>query len=180
MFKIINSFNEIIVYGPKTLVICDIDNTLFYWKKKSKDFYYLIPKDYALTDDEIENEASDFLKVYKTLCSPIMTDSIGFNNLLNKLNLLTGSKIIFLTARTIDINNNNKFTRKHFEANNLVYDDYDIHYTNNSISKGEYIKTHINLNDYDEILFIDDYITYIKTVNDIFPNIKCYKFEIKQ
>lgn len=83
-----------------------------------------------------------------------MTDSKGFDNLLNKINSLHGSKIIFLTARTNDEANNNKFTRNHFKAN-------------------------IDLADCNEKYFIDDFESYIKTVKDIFPNIKCYKFKVK-
>ena len=36
----------------------------------------------------------------------------------------------------------------------------------------------INLSGYEEIIFNDDYESYIILVKDIFPNINCYKFEI--
>ena len=186
MFTTINSFNQIELGNKKSLVICDIDETLLYWNKKSSDFYHMVIDDYNminndcnLTDDEIEKEALEFLKMYKFIFPPIMTDNEGFNNLLNNINSMSGSKIIFLTARTNDPKSNNKYTRKHFEANGLEYDNFEINYTNNLISKGEYIKTHIDLTDYDKIIFIDDYETYIKSVKDIFPNIVCYKFQVK-
>lgn len=187
MFTTINSFDKIQLTNPKSLVICDIDETLLYWNKKSKDFYHIVRDDYnilnkntnSLTEEQLEKEAEEFLQMYKSIFQPKMTDTDGFNNLLNKINSFTGSKIIFLTARTCDKVTNNKFTRKHFETIGLVYDDYEIHYTNNLISKGEYIKSYINLTEYNDIFFIDDYESYIKTVKDIFPTIKCYKFEVK-
>lgn len=186
MFTTINSFNQIELGNKKSLVICDIDETLLYWNKKLKDFYHMVIDDYNminndcnLTDDEIEKEALEFLKMYKFIFPPIMTDNEGFNNLLNNINSMSCSKIIFLTARTNDPATNNKYTRKHFEANGLEYNNFDIHYTNNLISKGEYIKAHIDLTNYDEIIFIDDYEDYIKSVKDIFPGIICYKFQVK-
>ena len=185
MFITINSFNQIKLGNKKSLVICDIDETLLYWNKKSKDFYHMVIDDYNminndcnLTDDKIEKEALYFLNMYKCIFSPTMTDSDGFNNLLNNINSVSGSKIIFLTARTNDPVSNNKYTRKHFKENGLEYDNFEIHYTNNLISKGEYINANIDLKDYDEIIFIDDYETYIKSVKDIFPNIICYKFQV--
>lgn len=185
MFTTINNFNQIELSNKKTLIICDIDETLFYWNKKTKDFYHMLKNDYNmtnnkfnLTDDEIEKEAFEFLNTYKCSFPPTITDPEGFKNLLNNINSSFGSKIIFLTARTSSPSTNNKFTRKHFEINGLEYDNFDIHYTNNLISKGEYIKEYIDLKDWDEIIFIDDYEEYIKSVKDIFPNIKCYKFKV--
>ena len=182
MFIPINSFNDVKLGDPNTLVICDIDETLLYWKKKPEDFYQMVRDDFATilsdyTEEEMKKEAVSWLQIYKCMHSPIMTDVIGFNNLKNNINLLSNSKIIFLTARTNNVETNNKFTRNNFKSIGLEYDDYHIHYTDNKISKGEYIKEHIDLNGYDEIIFIDDYESYIKNVKDIFPNISCYKFE---
>jgi len=190
MFTTINSFNQIELKNKKSFVICDIDETLFYWNKKSTDFYHMVLDAYNVSNNnytnlcnfnnvEIEKEAHEFLKIYKFIYPPIMTDPDGFNNLLNNINLLYGSKIIFLTARKNDLKTNNKFTRKHFETNGLKYDNFEIHYTSNLISKGQYIRENIDLTDYDEIIFIDDYEDYIKSVKDIFPNITCYKFILK-
>jgi hypothetical protein len=185
MITTIVGFNKILLSNPKSLVICDIDETLLYWNKKSIDFYQMVKENFSIINDnpnsltQIEKDALELLKIYKNIFQPTMTDADGFNNLLNKINSLPGTKIIFLTARTNDKVSNNKFTRKHFETNGLVYDDYEIHYTNNIISEGEYIKTYIDLTEYNDIFFIDNYEYNIKTVKDIFPTIKCYKFEVK-
>lgn len=171
MFQTINSFNQIELTKPKSLDICDIDDTLLYWNKKKKDFYDLVKVNHnkvncnnsnSLTYEEIEKEAIDLLLNYKCKFLPNMTDSKGFVDLSNKINSLPGSKIIFLTARKNDKATNNIITRKHFEVNGLVYDNYKIHYTDNMMSKGEYIKKYIDLSNYDEIFFIDDYKSYIK------------------
>jgi len=130
------------------------------------------------TQEQIEKEALDFLNMYKIIFQPKITDPDGFSNLKKKIKLLSESKMIFLTARTSDLKNDNRYTRKHFETIELDYNDWDVHYTNNLISKGEYIKKNIKLEEYDEIIFIDDYESYIKHVKDIFPHINCYKFEI--
>lgn len=178
MFIPICTFNDIIITNSNTLVICDIDNTLIYWNKTPKDFYNTIINDCPdFTQEEIEKEAIDYNNMYRMIKPPCMTDSDGFNNLREKIKSLHNSKIIFLTARTEQVKNNNSFMRKNFKAIDLDYDEFDIHYTNNMISKGEYIQKNINHNDYDKIIFIDDYVSYIKSVKDIFPNTICYKFE---
>lgn len=179
MFIPINTFNDIKLTNPNTLVICDIDDTLVYWDKKKEDYYEMVQNDFPeFSQEEIDKEALDFLNIYKTIFPPKITDPNGFSNLKEKIKLLPSSKMIFLTARTSDLKNDNKFTRKNFETIGLDYNDWEVHYTNNRISKGEYIKKNINLEGYDEIIFIDDYESYIKHVKDIFPHINCYKFEI--
>jgi hypothetical protein len=188
MYKIINSFDDVIINNSNTLIICDIDETLLTWNKKSSDFNHLVKLDFNLKDKEyeeyeeyeeykeIEKEAQCFLNMYRVIVKPEMTDVNGFNNLLDKI-IQTDSQIIFLTARPNN-ESSKKFTRKNFTDIGLDYDKYTIHWTNNnSISKGEYIFNNIDINKYNEIIFIDDYESYIKTVNDILHNIICYKFE---
>jgi hypothetical protein len=178
MFSPINTFNDVKLLNQNTLVICDIDETLFYWKKRPQDFHQIIIEDFPdYTQKQVEEEAIDWLNMYRRMTQPSMTDSDGFNNLRKKIESLPNSKIIFLTARNNCQSDDNKYTRKHFESNKLNYDDFAIHYTDNKISKGEYIKNNIKLDGYRDIIFIDDYVSYIKTVNDALPNIICYKFE---
>lgn len=183
MYKTISSFNDVEIKDTNTLVICDIDETLLTWNKKSSDFYHVVIDDFSLcnakpTEEEIHKEALIWLGMYCEMFAPIMTDANGFHNLLCRIEK-SNSEIMFLTARPKNSNSNN-FTRKNFIDIGLDYDKYSIHYTNNnSISKGEYIKKNINTSSdkYKQIIFIDDYESYIKTVNDILPNIVCYKFE---
>jgi hypothetical protein len=179
MFTTISSFNEIKLENPNTLVICDIDNTLIYWDKKKEDFYQIIQEDFSyFTPEKIEKEATDYFDEYVTINPPKITDSEGFDNLIQKIKLLHGSNLIFLTARYSNISNNNIFTRMNFESIGLNYDDFTVHYTNNKISKGKYIFRNIELKKYNEIIFIDDYEPFIKSVKDILPFVNCYKFQI--
>jgi hypothetical protein len=97
-------------------------------------------------------------------------------NMVKKIKECNG-KLLFLTAR--NKSNHNK-TKQNLTQIGITYNDNDIHYTNNTISKGEYIKNNINVNDWDEIIFIDDYSTYIKSVSDLFPQIICYNFVVKK
>lgn len=187
MYKTISSFNDVEIKDTNTLIICDIDETLLTWNKKLSDFYHMIKDDFSLIDceskytqKEIDKEAQLWLITYCGMFAPMMTDADGFYNLLNRIEK-SNSEIMFLTARPKN-EKNVKFTKKNFTDIGLDYDKYSIHYTdNNSISKGEYIKKNIiikeNKDKYGEINFIDDYESNIKTVNDILPNVICYKFE---
>jgi hypothetical protein len=145
-----------------------------------RDDLSFIDCDRKYTQEEIDKEAQIWLGMYYVMFAPVMTDDNGFHNLLNRIEK-SNSEIMFLTARENN-EKNVKFTRKNFTDIGLDYDKYSIHYTdNNSISKGEYIKKNIiikeNKDKYREIIFIDDYESYIKTVNDVLPNVICYKFE---
>ena len=176
-YKKINSFNQIDIFKSNSLVICDIDNTLLYWNKKPEELYYLVEEFSPNCDEETKKkEANEFLNMYKVIKPPSHTDMDGFSNLLNKLEKNNG-KILFLTARTKS--NAESWTKKNFNSIGLEYDKYEVHYTDNVITKGEYIKNNIQIDKYSEVIFIDDYDTYIKSVLDIFPEIICYKFEIK-
>lgn len=175
-YKTINSFNQIDISKSNTLVICDIDNTLLYWKKKPEELYYLVDEMYPGCDEETKKiQANEFLNMYKNIYPPTNTDSEGFRNLLNKLDE-NSSEIIFLTARTKSCTES--WTKKHFESLGLDYEKYQVHYTDNLVTKGEYIKNNIEIDKYSQVIFIDDYDSYIKSVLDIFPQIICYKFEI--
>jgi hypothetical protein len=175
-YEKINSFNQIDISKLNSLVICDIDDTLLYWNKKPEDLYYLVDELFPNYDKEKKyKEAMQYLNVYKKIQPPIHTDMDRFANLLNKLDENAG-KIIFLTARTKSASES--WTKKNFNSLGLDYDKYQVHYTDNLTTKGEYIKNNIQIDKYSEVIFIDDYDTYIKSVLDIFPEIICYKFEI--
>ena len=45
------------------------------------------------------------------------------------------------------------------------------------MTKGEYIKANINLSQFDNVIFIDDYQSSIASVQALFPEIKCYLFK---
>lgn len=162
----INSFDMVNITKPNSLVICDIDNTLLYWKKKSSELYYLVDELYpGCNNDEKERYANDFLNMYKNIYPPIHTDSEGFDILVKKIENMS-SQLIFLTARQ---KINEKFTKKNLNSIGIDLNKYPIHYTDN------FIET----NKYSEIIFIDDYDSSILSVLNLFPTIICYKFEIE-
>jgi hypothetical protein len=178
MFKTIINFSQVELSNQKTLIICDIDKTLLYWVDKDPaDFYLMLKDDFPdFTEEEIHREALDFVNMYnQVIAKPIHTDFEGFTNMVSKIRQLSESKLIFLTARK---ESDAKYTEKNFKDIGLNYNDFEVYYTNNIVSKGEYIKNNINLSEYEHVIFIDDYESYIKTVYDLFPQTICYKFEI--
>lgn len=173
----INSFDSINITKQNTLVICDIDNTLLYWKKKSSELYYLVDEMYPeCSPEEKERQANSFLNMYKNINPPTHTDLEGFDRLVKRIENMS-SQLVFLTARQ---KISEKFTKKNLNSIGIDPDKYPIHYTDNFITKGEYIKNFIETDKYSEIIFIDDYDSYILSVLHLFPTIICYKFEIEQ
>lgn len=180
MFTSITTFDSIIIDNKKTLLICDIDNTLLYQKPEQEyDFFYqMVKKDFGdiMSEDEIKKEASYFYKMAISIAKPKCTDFNGFMNLEKKIKSLNGT-IIFLTARNLT---SEKYTQNQFSQIGLDYKNYLIHYTNDKITKGEYIKDNIDLSQFENIIFIDDYESYILSVKEYFDNITCYKFVINE
>jgi hypothetical protein len=178
--KIINTFNDISITKENTLILCDIDDTVLTFKHLDKDFMYfynMIKQDFPDEDiDFIVNEARDFYNTYRSYNKPIHTDYEGFTNMVTKLKN-KNSNICFLTARNEEFKD---YTKKDLNNIGINYDDFIIYFTGDKMSKGEYIKNNINLENINEIIFIDDYDNYLKSVIDLYPNIICYKFEYKK
>ena len=84
---------------------------------------------------------------------------------------------MFLTARHSE---SDSWTRRQLKQIGINPEDFEIHYSGSSITKGEYIKRHINLDGKEDVIFIDDYDSFIKSVKDLHPQIKCYKFEVQK
>lgn len=174
--KTINTFNDIILSSENPLVLCDIDSTILYYDKDYYYFYDQLKKDFPYMDEKSLKEDAEYMhNMYIQFFNPKHTDFEGFKNMEQKIKELNG-KIEFITARC---KIGEKFTSKNFKDIGLNYDDYTVHYTDNKISKGEYIKKNIDITKYNEVIFIDDYLEYIQTVLNIFPTIKCYIFDHK-
>lgn len=172
--KSINNFNDIEITKNKTLIICDIDNTLLYHDVKIEKFINIL-KDDNFGEKEIIELANEMMNLHCRIFPPSHTDAEGFRNLIDKTNKSNG-KIIFLTARS-EISKD--FTKKQFEQIGLNYYDYDVHYTDNKIMKGDFIKSNIDTSLWDDIIFIDDHTFNLVSVSHRFPESKCYKFEIQ-
>lgn len=168
----ISSFEEIILPSSgKPLIICDIDYTIicpiygsdyFINKFKNKD-----------TNEKVLNQiAIDYSYRSFKLGHIRQTDPKGFKKMIEQVEKM-GGNLIFLTARHV---NGHKKTLDDLIKVGLGGHKYKIHYTNNQISKGEYIKLYKLTEGYDHIYFIDDYMDFIKSVLDLVPEINCYKF----
>lgn len=166
----IYSFKNIEI-KENTLVICDIDNTILHFPNCIKKIKEIIK---SISDDD-DIELPYLLNMYKLTNKPEPTDFIGFSNLLNKLENNNG-KLIFLTART---EQPHEPTKKHLNTIGIDSNKFEIYYTNNKITKGEFIKNNIDLSNWSNIIFIDDFETNINSVINYFPEIKCYQFCIK-
>lgn len=181
MYHTISNFDNVKITKSNTLIICDIDETLLTWNKKLNDYHHVVKNYFNLLDnfnptlEEIKKESQCLLNIHCTIYKPTMTDRKGFNNLLIRIEQ-TKSEIIFLTARSYNVFNK-RFTRQNFKDIGLDQDKYYIHWSGNCISKGKYIKEYVPINKYNDVIFIDDRESFIKTVSDILPNITCYKFE---
>jgi hypothetical protein len=172
----INSFNEIII-KPNSLIICDIDETILKfdninpkWWKDTFDYYYSISKDYDFSDAKTLESWTEYIKKN----NPIPIDYQGLINFFNKINK-NNCELIFITAR---INELVDLTKHHFNCiniNNINYKTYHIGDT----PKGEFIKSNIQINNYEHTIFIDDLITNLENVYDNFSNkIILYKFNM--
>lgn len=179
---IINTFNNVLLdEGIKPLVICDIDNTfircefdLDYFRNILKDENNML-SDFDVVIDKTVNdkEAIQLMNNAYNLGFLKQTDPSGFHMMLRKINRM-GGKFIFLTARSREFHNKTLDDLKKVGLANC--DKYEIHYTGNQCTKGEYIKNHNLTHGYEHISFIDDYLNYLMSVFELHPNINCYLF----
>lgn len=160
-FQVIHSFNDVSFDdGIPPLVICDIDLTII---RPSQDMdYYKQFHDGAKR--MIQEYTSGMIK---------QTDPNGFNHMLQSIQQHNG-KCILLTARGIHSHSKTLHDLQKVGIENP--EQFDIHYTNHEISKGEYLKQHHLLDGYQHISFIDDSIQFISSVHHLFPDIRCYLF----
>jgi hypothetical protein len=180
-FRVINSFNDVKLFDYKPLVICDIDHTfirctydLEYFRKIVNYDYNIMFNRFTTNDDiDINKESIDLMNTAYNNGFVKQTDPDGFNNMLRKIEQL-GGKFMFLTARGFEYHKKTINDLKIAGLNNP--ENFIIHYTNNAISKGEYIQKNNLINGYEHISFIDDYPSFISSVHRLFPQINCYLF----
>lgn len=178
-FRVIKTFNDVKLYDNKPLVICDIDHTFIRCSYEIDHFREMIKQDPNLIvevgkfDIDYEKEAVDLMNRAYNIGFVKQTDPEGFNHMLKTIERL-GGKFIFLTARGIDSHKKTVNDLKRAGLENP--ENFDIHYTNSEMTKGEYLKK-TNLTDgYQHISFIDDYPSFIASVHHFFPQIHCYLF----
>jgi len=181
-FNVIRTFNDVkLDDNVKPLVICDIDHTFIRCSQNLDHFRNILYSDYKDLPNIIKNnlikdsdrEAIDLMNRAYNMGFVRQTDPEGFNNMLQNINRLNG-KLIFLTARGIISHSKTISDLKKAGFENP--ENYDIHYTNCSITKGEYIKKNNLIDGYEHISFIDDYPSFLESVQNIYPQINCYLF----
>lgn len=99
------------------------------------------------------------------------TDYHGFNRLVERVQSM-GGVLEFLTARSVK---GQIFTQMHFHQIGVDYHKFKVHYTNAG-PKGNYIMKNIPMEEYNEVIFIDDNDGFIQSVKSHHPHIQCYKF----
>lgn len=158
--------------GKKPLVICDIDNTFIRPKHNYNYYYNLLKPDFPNKDD-LDDEINEILNASINIGIIKDTDIEGFYYLLERV-LSLGGKLIFLTARSSVFHER---TVRHLGSAGLINPEhYEIHYTNNKITKGEYIRQNNLLEGFDQHIFIDDYPSYLISASEIYPEMDCYLF----
>lgn len=171
--NIIQSFQNIILpNNKKTIIVCDIDFT-FIRPISTYHFYYLMFKDNLFINSYLDKYIKYLLIKDIDDGYICQTDPVGFNNLLVYVNQNKG-KFLFLTSRNY---NSHPKTLYHLAKVNLINPiNYEIHYTNNLMQKGDYIKKYILNNNFEHYIFIDDCVNTINYTASILPNFNCYLF----
>lgn len=163
-------------HSKKPIVICDIDHT-FIRPKYSYNEYYKQMKKNSSGFLAMHNEIKRLLEVSIEVGNIKQTDPNGFSHMIQKIKELDG-KLIFLTARTKLVHNRTIEDLQKVGLNNE--ENYEIHYTNNEVSKGEYIKQNQLLNGYSQWIFIDDRVDWLSGALNLYPRMDCYLFDYKK
>jgi hypothetical protein len=174
----INSFKEVVLNeNIKPLVICDIDYTLLCCSVPIDKIYKLLKDDcefLEIEDKNLRKYANDWRNTAYHMGFIKQTDPEGFSEMVNNIKRL-GGKLIFLTARG---NLAHDMTINQFIKVGIQNPQhYEIYYTNNTITKGEYIKKYDLIQGFESVSFIDDYPCYLDSVSKLFPEINCYLFK---
>jgi predicted secreted acid phosphatase len=175
---IISTFDSIdIPENKKPIVICDIDLTFIRPSRDYDDLYQEIKNDHSDFDPiELDLLIRDMLRMSINIGMVKQTDEEGFLKLLNKVNEKKG-KFLFLTARSGFAHEKTINDLKTVGLQNP--EEFEIHYTGNQITKGQYIQRFNLLQGYDHAIFIDDFPHFLESALQIYPTMNCYLFKCK-
>jgi hypothetical protein len=167
----IRSFSEIVITSQRTLILCDIDDTVLKWDRTLEsciiEAVFLFPKE---SESFQRGFGQNLWIAYRETVPPIWTDQSGFMTMMGRLS--PSSRLVFLTARAGG--ELAHWTRHDFESLGLTYDPSGVFYTGNKMTKGKFIKNHIPLEGFERVIFIDDLQENIDSVSGNFPDIQCY------
>jgi hypothetical protein len=179
-YKIINSFRQVKII-PKTLVLCDIDETVLKYNGiNAKWWMGRIAHHYNLSNNMLKADRDTYLEWREIIhrAIPSHTDINGFNIMIDSLYTMKG-ELVFVTARQPYMEN---LTRNHLEK---VLGDHYISkafklWLCGDISKGEIIDKNIgDTSDYNRVVFIDDNEKHLLNVYKVFGNtIDYYMFDM--
>lgn len=173
---IIDTFESIVIpQDKKPIVICDIDMTFIRPARNYNELYQEIKDDFA-DPVELHRTVNDMLNMSIRMGMVKQTDEEGFFKLLNRVNEL-GGKFLFLTARSGFAHEKTISDLKAAGLQNP--EDFDIHYTGNEITKGQYIQRFNLLQGYDHSIFIDDFPHFLESALQIYPDMHCYLFKYR-
>jgi hypothetical protein len=173
----ITSFYQIDIIKQNSLIVCDIDETILKfdiitpnWWKNTFHYYYSLSSNYDVADAETLACWTEYIKTN----NPIATDYNGLIYLFDKANILN-SNIIFVTARLPTLIDT---TNQHLKFININPDKYNFNiYHIGDKPKGEFLKSYIKNNNYDNIVFIDDLDYNLQSVYENLGEKVClYKF----
>ena len=162
----------------KILLVFDIDETILTykninneWWKNKLEYYYKLTNNYELSEDFVMKDW--IIHIHET--EPQHTEINSFNELLNFINIINKNNNIidikFLTARDDVLKN---ITIKHLQKF-LPQKNINISFTNGT-NKSAYLQ---NITNYDNIIFVDDLITNLQDVYEVYNNkIQYYLFEM--
>ena len=174
---IINTFKRIFFdENKKPIVICDIDHT------------FIRPKsDYSECYKKLRFKHYNPVKIHKMVLYLLkysmnkglvkQTDKEGFLYMLERIKEC-GGKLIFLTARSSVYHQ--KTIQDLTTAGLQNPQQFEIFYTGNEITKGDYMKKFTLLEGYDHHIFIDDHSYWLDSASRIYPNMDCYLFTYKR
>jgi hypothetical protein len=172
----IHTFDDVLLTKEGTLIICDIDDTLFRYERNLNYFYKNLKHSFPeLTEDELTSHASNIYATYVKNRKPSPTDYDGFIRLMKKV-LETKSKLIFLTSRN---ECSKEYTQREFKHIGICYTYFNVYYTNNEITKGQFIRDKLDMDGITDLIVIDDQMNNIKSMKQHFPIAQCYRFLYK-
>jgi len=189
--KPITSFENIPIL-ENTLALCDIDDTILRFEKTLEDCYQDVLETIQsmiemkeFTSEYLEESIKDTehlmevakmrLNHHQRTSDPVPTDANGFTKLLTEIKNKNGS-LAFLTARH---SLTEEYTRDHFRVLGIKYDDFQIHYTQDSkLSKSKFLLKYLDkMGNYSNIIVIDDRVDLLEEIESDFPNIETYLFQ---
>lgn len=178
-FTHIHSFDSVTI-APRTLVLCDIDNTLLYSMEdeNSRSLYTRLYYHYLNATKNMNAAVKLTDNAYYAQYPMRATDPAGFERMLLKIRETEGCELVFLTARN---SRSVDFTRANFLQIGLRPEDYMVHFSD-TVPKGEYTNRYLKLAPYRKIVFIDDLRENLQNMrmHARHPNLELFLFQCRK